>query len=475
MSDVGDQLTMGDALSQAERIRRGECTSVGLVSEAIDRIERFNRQLCSYVALDTDSALRAAKAADEYLGSAGPEALPPFHGVPTSIKDIIDVAGLPTTHSCKALANNMANLDDPLVTRLRRAGLVVLAKTNVPEFCSSMTTSELHGVCRNPWNVERTAGGSSGGAAAAVAARLCSVAHGTDGAGSVRVPASFCGLVGLKPSRRLVAFGPDQVNTYFGTSEPGVLSRSVRDAAALLDVMVGDQATEAGWSPRGTQSYREGLVQPLPRLKIAVSTTPPLGAITEACEGAAFQASQLLTSLGHSVEMATPEWDAIMVAAGGPMSVPGAAALVGPDQYDQLEPRNRPLVSRLATMTLVDHDQWARQTLAAAATFLRFWDRYDVLVTPTCGMVAPSVDWAPWDLSPEEHMALFASFPNFAQPFNLSGQPAISLPLYVDPDGLPIGIQLGGRLLDEGTILGLAAELERAAPWADRIAPDPAT
>ncbi len=169
----------------------------------------------------------------------GPGTLPPFLGVPISIKDVIDAAGLPTTHSSKVLADHMATADDPLVERLRHAGFVVLGKSNVPEFCTSMTSSELNGICRNPWDTDRTPGGSSGGAAAGLAAALCAVAHGTDGAGSVRVPASFCGLVGVKPTRGLVGFGPERGNAYYQTSVDGILSHSVRDAAGLLDVYVG--------------------------------------------------------------------------------------------------------------------------------------------------------------------------------------------------------------------------------------------
>jgi amidase len=464
----------GDALHQAGAIRRGEVTAAELVAETLERIERFDQRLRSYVTIDVEGAVIAARQADELLRRVGPDQVPPLHGVPFSIKDVIDVAGMPTTHSCKALVDNVATVDAPLVRRFRRAGLIIIGKTNVPEFCSSMTTSELNGVCRNPWNLDRTAGGSSGGAAAAVAARLCAAGHGTDGAGSVRIPASFCALVGLKPSRQLVAFGPDEGDLYFGTSEPGILSRSVRDAAALLDVMVGYHSADGTWSPRPVHTYTERLGEGLPRLKIALCTTPPFGEITHECERAAVEAGQLLESLGHTVEKATPAWETILVAAAGPMSVPGEAALVSPEEYHLVEPRNRPLVSRLAAMTVLDHYRWAQQARAAAASFVTFWDRFDVLLTPTCGTVPPSVDWAPWDQTPEEHMKLFSTFPSFAQPLNLSGQPAMSVPLAWSPDGLPIGIQIAGRKLGEGQLLALAAELERAAPWADRMAPDPA-
>ena len=200
--------------------------------------------------------------------------LPPFHGVTISIKDVVDVAGLPTTHSSKVLADNTTTTDDPVVGRFRDAGFVIVGKTNVPEFCSSMTDSELHGTGRNPWDTSRTPGGSSGGAAAALSAGLCAASHGTDGAGSVRSPASFCGLVGLKPTRGVVSFGPELDRPTYGTTVDGVLTRSVRDAAALLDVLAAPLVRRAATDAIG--------VEPGP-LRIAVTTQPPMGATDDQC------------------------------------------------------------------------------------------------------------------------------------------------------------------------------------------------
>jgi Asp-tRNA(Asn)/Glu-tRNA(Gln) amidotransferase A subunit family amidase len=203
-------------------------------------------------------------------------------------------------------------------------------------------------------------------------------------------------------------------------------------------------------------------------LRIAVSTTPPMGETEAACAEATTAVADVLASLGHQVESRTPDWNAILVAALGPMNVPGPAGAVGLDQLQLVEPRNRPLVERGATYTVVEHAQWVELCRAASLEFLRFWDDIDVLLTPTCGMLPPSVDWAPWNQSPEEHMTTFMTFPNFAQPFNLSGQPALSLPLAWSDDGLPIGMQLAGRRFEEATLLRLAGQLEQARPWADR-------
>ena len=460
-----------DAVSQAAAIRRGEISSLELLTEYVRRIERLDPVLRSYVALDLDGATAAAKQADQLLRSEGEETLPPFHGVPLSVKDVIDVRGMATTHSSKALAGRVAVSDDPVVKRWRKGGFLILGKTNVPEFCSSMTSSELNGVCRNPWDTQLTPGGSSGGAAASLAAGLCAASHGTDGAGSIRVPASFCGLVGIKPTRGLVAFSPEERIQYFGTSVHGALTRSVRDAAALLDVLVGSNDSTPHWSPRSVQSHANALDNSNQALRIALTTTPPFGVFDSKCATDIQTIGQTLEGLGHHVEWDTPAWNDILAAAAGPMEVPGPAALVGVESLDLLEPRNRPMVASLTTMSVVEHARWVDLVHRASRKFLTFWDRHDILVSPTAGMLPPSVDWAPWNQDPSEHMATFATFPNFAQPFNISGQPAISLPLSWSAEGLPIGVQIAGRWLEESMLLGLASQLEIAHPWSDRRPP----
>jgi amidase len=204
------------------------------------------------------------------------------------------------------------------------------------------------------------------------------------------------------------------------------------------------------------------------RLRVAVTVTPPYGQVDDECGKAAFVAGDALEALGHDVVQRTPPWDAIMVAAMGPGTVPGPAELVGLDQLELVEPRNRPLLERGARLTLLEHARWVELCRAATRDFLRFWDDVDVLVSPTLGLLPPSVDWAPWDQSPEEHTATFQTLSNFAQPFNVSGQPALSLPLAWSENGLPIGVQLAGRPFEEATLLRVAAQLERAVPWAER-------
>jgi amidase len=459
-------LIWADATSQADAIRRGTMSATELVYDYLARIDRFDPELRAYVSVDDERALDAARGADAAVRDGGSQ--PPFLGVTISIKDVIDVAGLPTTHSCKVLADNVAADDDPLVERLRHAGFVVLGKSNVPEFCTSMTSSELNGICRNPWDTDRTPGGSSGGAAAGLAAGLCAVAHGTDGAGSVRAPAAFCGLLGIKPTRGLVGFGPERGVAYYQTSVDGILAHSVRDVAGLLDVYVGLHDDPPSWSGRPAVSWSDAHVREPGRLRVAVTTSFPFGKVTDVCADAARRVADQLAAVGHEVVDGTPAWEVILACAAGPMSVPGAVEHVGLDQLDRVEPRNRPLIEREAAYTVLEHHRWVEQTRAATREFLRFWDDVDVLVTPTSGILPPSVDWAPWDQQPDEHMATFMNFANFAQPFNLSGQPALTVPAVWTDDSLPVGVQLVGRPFEEATLLQVARQLESTMPWSGR-------
>jgi amidase len=464
MPNAIDSLLFADATAQAEEIRSGRVSATELTQAYLDAIDRIDGSLRSYVTVTADAALAAARAADARIREHEPgEPLPPFLGVSVSFKDVVDVAGVPTTHSCKLLAGDVAEADSPIVRGFRSAGFVILGKTNVPEFCTTMTDSELNGTCRNPWDLERTPGGSSGGAAAALSAGLCAVAHGTDGAGSVRVPAAFCGLVGVKATRGLLTHGPEEGDAYYGTAENGVLTRSVRDVAGILDVL-----TATPWSPATGRSHTDAAASEPGRLRVAVCLDPPMGTIDPECPEAARETGALLKSLGHDVVEATPPWMTILAMAAGPMEVPGMAGRVALDDVESIEPRNRPVLRRLTELRVTEHASWVEQTRRATREFCRFWDDVDVLVTPTCGIPAPSVSFATWDQTPEEHIATFMSFPNFAQPFNLSGQPALSLPLASHSSGLPIGVQLVGRHLEEPTLLALAAQLEAARPWGDR-------
>jgi amidase len=328
-----------------------------------------------------------------------------------------------------------------------------------------MTTSRLNGICRNPWDTTRTPSGSSGGAAAAVAAGLCAAAHGTDGGGSVRVPAAYCGLVGLKPTRGLVGFGPEEGPAYYQTSVPGVLTKSVRDAAALLDAM----ASPGPWTPARPRDFLDEVALEPGRLRIGVCVVPPWGGVDEQCITATRAVGRLLESLGHDVEEKVPDWAVLSRANALPMGLPGPAGLVDVEDAERVEPRNVSFVRRMASLTVLEHSRMVDETRAATKRFLRLWDDVDILLTPASGMLPPPVEWATWDLSPEEHRARLADFPAFAQPFNVTGQPGVSVPATLSTEGLPIGVQLVGRHLDEAALLRLATQFEQAVPWADRL------
>jgi amidase len=447
-----------DAVGQADAIRRGELSAGELTDAYLERIERLDPVLRSFVTVDADGARKAA--AEISRGRGGPA----LAGVPFSIKDVDDVAGLPTTQSCDLLADAVAEADDPVVSRFRSGGLVLLGKTNVPEFCTSMTTSRMNGICRNPWDTSLSPTGSSGGAAVAVAAGLCSAAHGTDGAGSVRVPAALCGLVGLKPGRGLVSFGPWEGPPYPQTSVPGVLTRSVRDAAVLLDVM----APAGPWTPARPRPYADEVGDHPGRLRIGLCTTPPYGTIEPECADAVLALGRTLEDLGHEVVEVTPPWEVLMPGYGLPMSGVSPADVVDLADAHRVEPRNVSFVEEMAAMTLLEHSRLVEANRAATRAFMAQWGQ-DVLVTPTTGFFAPPVDWAPWDLEKSAHRARMSGYPSFAQPFNVSGQPAISVPVASSPAGLPLGLQLVGRHLEEATLLRLAAQLEAALPWDDRL------
>ncbi len=350
--------------------------------------------------------------------------------------------------------------------RLRRGGFAFLGKTNMPEFSSDMTVSKLNGVTHNPWDLSRTPGGSSGGAAAAVAAGLCAVAHGTDGAGSTRVPAAWCGLVGFKPSRGMVAYGPYEGPVYFGTSEPGVVSRSVRDAAAVLDLL----APPGPWTPGRDGSFLDAVsAQDGARLRIGICTTPPMGTVEPDCAAAADSVAMLLSDLGHHVEAVMPAWDVIL-AAFGPMSVPGPAAHVTEADLDHVEPRNRPTITRLSTLTILEHYRWVEAVRTAQQRFCELWSSIDILVTPdrrdapatsSLGLSGMTTRWRTELGLPRSRILRSRSTSRVSL--------AISLPLGWSAEGLPIGVQLVGRSLDEPTLLQLAAELETARPWRDQI------
>jgi amidase len=462
-----DELAFADALELAARVRAREVAPVELADLYLRRIERLDPQLGAFVTVDADGVLAAAREAAAVSDA-------PFHGVPLPIKDLHETAGLRTTYSSKAFADYVPDEDQAVVRRLREAGFIVLGKTNTPEFGTiAQTESELNGTCRNPWNPELTPGGSSGGAAAAVAAGLSPAAHGSDGGGSIRTPASCCGLVGLKPSRGRVSPAPYGSGS-LGLGTSGPLARTVRDAAALLDAMTGPEPGEFFVAPEPARPFLDEVGAEPGRLRVAVTVEPPIQVpIDSECATAARSAAGLLAELGHDVREQTPPWqsdeaivDFIRVWQVGP-------AIAGVEDLSLLEPINRALAEDARATPSHELALAVAQLQMLVRKIARFWNDVDVVVTPTLAMLPVPIGWTYEDTDGDARLAFARQtlFTPFTPLVNVTGQPAISLPLHWTPDGLPVGVQMIGRPFAEATLIRLAAQLEAARPWAHRRPP----
>lgn len=464
---MSDELAFAPALELAAKVRAREVSPPELVELYLARIERLDPQLNAYVTVDAEGARAAARAAE-----SAPDA--PFRGVPLPIKDLHETAGLRTTYSTKAYADNVPGFDQAAVRRLREAGFVVLGKTNTPELGTiAQTESELNGVCRNPWDTERTPGGSSGGAAAAVAAGLAPAAHGSDGGGSIRTPASCCGLVGLKPSRGRVSPAPFGSGV-LGLGTSGPIARTVRDAAALLDVMAGAEPGDFFVAPEPARPFlAEAEVEP-GRLRVAVTVEPPVQVpVDPECAAAAAETAALLAELGHEVVEATPPWQSeellphfIRVWQVGP-------ATAGIDDLSLLEPINRALAEDARETSSPELAASIQQLQALVRRIVAFWRDVDVVLTPTLALPPVPIGWTYEDTDGDARLAFARQtlFTPFTPLVNVTGQPAVSLPLHWTPDGLPVGVQLTGRPFAEATLIRLSAQLERARPWLTRRPP----
>jgi Asp-tRNA(Asn)/Glu-tRNA(Gln) amidotransferase A subunit family amidase len=464
---VSDELAFSSALELAARVRAREVSPLELADLYLERIERLDPQLNAYVTVDADSVRETARAAETAQDA-------PFRGVPLPIKDLHDTAGLRTTYSTKAYAGNVPQADHAVVRRLREAGFVVLGKTNTPELGTiAQTESELNGTCRNPWDAERTPGGSSGGGAAAVAAGLAPAAHGSDGGGSIRTPASCCGLVGLKPSRGRVSPAPFGSGA-LGLGTSGPIARTVHDAAALLDAMAGYETGDAFVAPPPERPFLAEADAEPGRLRIAVTTEPPVQVpVDPECAAAAREAAELLSELGHDVVEETPPWQAddalphfIRVWQVGP-------ATAGIDDLSLLEPINRALAEDARETSSPDLTLSVHRLQALVRQIVAFWDGVDAVLTPTLALPPVPIGWTYEDTGGDARLAFARQtlFTPFTPLVNVTGQPAVSLPLHWTGAGLPVGVQLIGRPFADATLIRLAAQLERARPWADRRPP----
>ncbi len=457
-------LAFRTALEQAQLIRRRQVSPTELVEIYLERISRLNPQLGSYFTVMAEQAIADAKAKTEMLTSTN--VLPPFFGVPISIKDLSRVAGVPCTYGNPALLNNIPDYDDGVVTRIKQAGFIILGKTAASEIGSfPYTEPTVFPPARNPWNLEYTPGGSSGGAAAAVAAGLCAIAQGSDGGGSIRGPAACCGLVGIKPSRGRVSHAPvgDGLS---GLAINGPLARTVADAAALLDVMSGYVTGDPYWLPNPEPSFLAASGEKPSNLRIAYATSiPPMGKADANCEQGVLQTVQLLQELGHIVEEKCPDFSGLIE----PFQIVWQTSVAASGiPAEALQPLNRWLLAR--TGSAGEYLKAVYKMQIVARQIVAFFDTVDVLVLPVYMHSPIRVgEWA--HLSPEETFRHIVHWVAPCPPANATGQPAIALPVGQDELGLPISVQLVGRPAAEATLIGLAAQLEAAKPWIGKRPP----
>jgi amidase len=460
------------AFELAARVRAGELSARELVSECLGRIDALQPTINAFTHVAYESALAAAEA----IAPGDPR---PFAGVPIAIKDNRPVAGMPITMCSDLFGDRIARHDAFLVRRLRDAGFVLVGKTALPEMGILPTTeSRRFGPSRNPWSLERTPGGSSGGSAAAVAAGMVPIAHGNDGGGSTRIPAACCGLVGLKAARGRVSVGPDGGQSFLTID--GVLTRTVAETAAVLDVLAGYELGDATWAPAPEAPFAALAAREPGSLTIGLALEPPLeGAVLDpVCERAARDASTVLEGLGHSVREITPPWSNLgllsdFTRAFGPMvsmttMIGGKLAGREPVEAD-VEPLTWALYERARTQDTLAFLSAQGRLESVARTIVSFFEPFDIVVTPALARRPLAIGEVhgrgpdPW-----EHYQRSGHFTPYTAIVNVTGLPAVSLPLYHGDDGLPIGVQLIGRPAAEGDLLSVCGQLEQALPWIDR-------
>jgi amidase len=447
------------AAEQAALVRDGRLSARELVDAALAAIDRDDPELNAFVLTCPERARAEADA----IGPGDPR---PLAGVPIAIKDLIVLTeGLRTANASRSLGDWAPDVDSGPVARLRAAGAIVVGKTNTPEFgMRPVTEPERYGPARNPWDPDLITGGSSGGSAAAVASGMVPIAHGNDAGGSIRIPASCCGVVGLKPSRFRVPLGPE-LAVFEGMGVDGTLTRTVLDTAIALDVLAGEGPSTPLGPPLPHPPFAEAVRSAPHPLRIRLCTAAPGGVeVDPECVAAAHHAAGLLDSLGHEVEEGAPDWEDAEFAehwmhAGAAMF----QALIA--RFGELagHPLDRGLMEP-ATRALLEASVTPERTRAATEGLERFalrvlgsWRPGSILLTPALAILPRPVGSVTPDLG--------IRFSTFLRPFNVTGQPAISLPLYRTQAGVPVGVQLAGPVGSEARLLSLAGQLEAAAPW----------
>ena len=465
------EYTSYDGLGLAGLVNKGDVSASELAEEAIGRIEKHNPALNAVVLKLYDLGREMAKQPVDG----------PFRGVPFLLKDAFgDIAGYPTRLASRFRAETPAKEDAVLAKRFKAAGLSILGKTNVPEFTLLPTTeSALYGAAHNPWNLDHSTGGSSGGAAAAVAAGLVPLAHANDSGGSIRIPASCCGLVGLKPTRARTSLGPDYGDVLSGLCHEHVVTRTVRDSAAMLDCIHGNEPGDPYMAPPVSGSFLDETRKKPGKLRIAFSKTNASGAALHPdCVKGVEAVAKRLADLGHEVTEAAPPLNPDepgnlflpMWAAWLASEIEGEALRRGrAPQQGELEPLTMGLYEVGKQVSSAQYLMLVKEAQGLARRVAGFMANHDVWLTPT--LAAPPIPLGLINVNEPDPIAAFAPAVDYV-PFtpiqNLTGQPAISLPLCMSEDGLPVGMMFSARFGDEATLFRLAAQLEEAMPWKDR-------
>ncbi|MDJ0648450.1 MAG: amidase [Xenococcaceae cyanobacterium MO_188.B19] len=458
LSDRDTSIVFKPALKQAKLIRDREISPLELVELYLARIETYNPQLGCFYHVAAESAIRDAKQKTEQIAKTKDITnLSPLFGVPTAIKDLNAVAQMPISYGVAALKEQIAEYDDGVVSKIKSAGLIILGKTATSQL-GSLPYTESPGFIptRNPWDLDYTPGGSSGGAASALAAGLCAIAHGNDGGGSIRGPAFCCGLVGIKPSRGRVSYAPvgDFQN---GISANGVIARTVKDGAALLDIMSGYITGDPYWLNDPEIPFLTATEQTLPRLSIGfASAILPEGSAHSICRDSVTQVVSIIETMGHQITEIPLDWTPLIK----PFTIIWSAGITSAGiPLEALSPMNR-WIAELSSGA-GEYLQAVHQMQIISRQIVSLFDNYDVLLLPT--YMHPTIKVGEFaDLTPEETLAKIISWILPCPAWNATGQPAIAIPTGLDGNSLPVGVQLIGKPAAESTILALASSIEAA-------------
>jgi len=461
-----------DGLGLADLVRRKEVSPAELVTLAYSAIERLNPQLNAVICRLEDHAQKTIE--------AGPS-MGPFHGVPFLLKDLMtSLAGVPTNGACRLSEGYTRSYDSDLVSRFKASGVVIIGKTNTPELGMNASTEPVfNGPTHNPWDLTLTPGGSSGGSAAAVAAGIVPMAHANDGGGSTRIPATCCHLVGLKPTRGRNPAGPDLGEIWNGFVSEHILSRSVRDTAAMLDFTAGPWPGDPYFAPPPERLFLDEIGRDPGKLRIAFTDIAASGVpVHEDCKAAVMDTVKYLCDLGHEVEEAAPDYDqsafaeafVVIMAAHCAAFMEDIAATTGrTPSSDTLERVNLWVLEEGRRYSALDMVRAMNRLNITCRQVGEFFETYDILLTPGLATPPPPLGYLFADNEGIEVWDRMRNFTPFTHIFNATGQPAISVPAMLNAKGLPIGVQLVGRYAEDGCLLSLASQLENRRPWgADR-------